>query len=381
MIKKSIAALLLCAGCATVTMAQDAKPYTVTGDVSKIKEPLKGIYMTYKYNDGYKQDSAKIVNGKYIFKGELSYPVQAQLYVVPVKFDYSEGQVAFYKKYKMDIFIEPGNLNITSDTLFTIKTTSGSKGQAEFEKFEKTLQPVVDESYKLNDEYVIAVKKNDTVATKKLENSYFEIQEHQATIAVDYASKNLQSPIILAVFDAVIGSKQEYKLDEYFSKIPKAIQENAAGKEMALSLKLARGKTAPDFTMNDSLGHPIALSSFRGKYVLLDFWASWCGPCRAENPNVVKAFKKYHDKNFIVVSVSLDNATGKKAWLAAIAKDGLNLPGWVHLSDLKYWDTPAAKLYSLKGIPASFLLDKEGKIIDKNLRGEALDKKLEQVLQ
>lgn len=134
------------------------------------------------------------------------------------------------------------------------------------------------------------------------------------------------------------------------------------------------GGEAPDFTMNDVNGNPRKLSEFKGKVMLVDFWASWCGPCRRENPNVLKAYAKYHDKGFDVLGVSLDKT--KESWLAAIEKDGLI---WNHVSDLKGWQNEAAKLYGVTSIPHTVLLDKEGKIIARNLRGEALDAKLAEI--
>jgi peroxiredoxin len=138
------------------------------------------------------------------------------------------------------------------------------------------------------------------------------------------------------------------------------------------------GAIAPEFTQNDPDGNPVKLSSFRGKYLLVDFWASWCGPCRAENPNVVKAYTKYHDKGFEILGVSLDDEKGRTNWLNAIKKDGLT---WKQVSDLKAWNNEAAQLYAIKAIPQNVLLDPSGKIIAKNLRAEALDKKLAELLQ
>jgi peroxiredoxin len=133
-----------------------------------------------------------------------------------------------------------------------------------------------------------------------------------------------------------------------------------------------------NFTQNDTLGKPVSLASFKGKYVLVDFWASWCGPCRRENPNVVKTYNTYKDKGFQILSVSLDQPGAKDKWIKAIHDDNLT---WTHVSDLQYWDNEVAKQYGIQAIPANFLLDPDGKIIAKNLRGEDLAAKLSTVLK
>lgn len=161
-------------------------------------------------------------------------------------------------------------------------------------------------------------------------------------------------------------------VDKYKNTEPEALAQIKQMLKMSSSNII--GGEAPDFTMNNVDDQPVKLSDFRGKVMLVDFWASWCGPCRRENPNVLKAYSKYHDKGFDVLGVSLDKT--KESWLGAIEKDGLV---WNHVSDLKGWQNEAAQLYGVSSIPHTVLVDREGKIIARNLRGEALDAKLAEI--
>jgi thiol-disulfide isomerase/thioredoxin len=175
--------------------------------------------------------------------------------------------------------------------------------------------------------------------------------------------------------------RQQYDwLYARFNQLQPQVQHGFYGRLLAAQIAKSRigaeGTMAIDFTQNDVNGHPVTLSSFRGKFVLVDFWASWCGPCRMENPNVVSAFNEFKNKNFTILSVSLDR--DKTPWLKAIADDGLT---WTQVSDLQYWNNAAAQLYNISSIPQNILVDPTGKIIGRNLRGGELEVKLREVLQ
>ncbi|MNR01571.1 Thiol-disulfide oxidoreductase ResA [compost metagenome] len=236
----------------------------------------------------------------------------------------------------------------------------------------------------LNSEYEKATQeqRKNPEFQKSLEDRYAKATAERDVLLKTYINENPDSFFSLTALKELGDSDMDVNaLEPIFNKLSTGLRNSTAGKDFAKLMDKARatsvGAIAMDFTQNDVNDKPVKLSDFRGKYVLLDFWASWCGPCRQENPNVLKAYNTYKDKNFTVLGVSLDQPGKKQDWLQAIEKDGLT---WTQLSDLQGWKNAASTLYGVRGIPANFLIDPQGKIVGKDLRGEALEKKLEELL-
>ena len=178
--------------------------------------------------------------------------------------------------------------------------------------------------------------------------------------------------------DIINKTASKFPSSTVVASIKNSLQKQQQPQSQTTAGSSLLNKPAPDFTLPDVNGKPVSLSSFKGKYVLVDFWASWCPPCRAENPNVVKVYNEFKDKNFTVLGVSLDRPGQKEAWVKAIKDDNLS---WTHVSDLKFWDSQVVNLYGFDGIPYNVLVDPTGKVIGESLRGEELESKLRSVLK
>ena len=181
------------------------------------------------------------------------------------------------------------------------------------------------------------------------------------------------SPFLLVVVNQL--SDDIFLLERRYQSLSPEVQQSMYGKYLREVIDNGKvgavGSEAMDFTQADTAGIPISLSSFKGKYVLVDFWASWCKPCRMENPNLVAAYERFKSKNFTVLGVSLDRS--RDAWIKAIQDDKL---AWSQVSDLKFWSNAVAQQYRVQQIPQNFLIDPNGKIVGKNLRGPDLDSRL-----
>lgn len=250
----------------------------------------------------------------------------------------------------------------------------------------KEINKIIYDTYKvvqgLQDEYAAMADGFETNNAKiaSLEKRYEDAMNNQIKLLKDFATKS-NDPIIDVYAISYLNIDENYEfiksiIDKHQSQIAASEYTQEYATKLEGYSKLAIGNIAPEIALNDPNGKEIKLSSLRGKVVLLDFWASWCGPCRKENPNNVKLYKQYKEQGFEIYGVSLDK--NKEDWTQAIMEDQLT---WTHVSDLKFWQSEAAAQYKVEAIPATFLLDKEGKILAKNLRGEELAAYLKKLFQ
>jgi peroxiredoxin len=314
-------------------------------------------------------DSAVSKKGSFTLKGgKVDYPQLIQL-------------VAGDTRKRTSFYLENSEIAITGslDSLFKAKIT-GSKTQDEYQSFVDSNKPLSDSYSKLVVEYQAATQAGDAARVAVLEKKADSIQTEMKNLQKGFVKNNpgsYVSPSILASLSYEMDAPEIESMINGMDTTIAALPQMVTLKERVAVMKsVAVGQKAPDFTLNDVNGNPVALSSKIGsKLLLVDFWAAWCGPCRQENPNVVKVFNEFNKKGFDVFGVSLDQT--KEDWVKAIADDKLT---WTHVSDLQYWSNAAAKLYAVNSIPANFLLDETGTIIGRNLRGEDLYNKVNEIL-
>lgn len=329
------------------------------------------VNLVYYNKDTSIHNQARIEKGAFRLTGQVDYPQFAYLSI--------DGQA---DRGSVSFFLDNGKTHFRAqkDSLL-FAGISGTAAQDEYKLYLLGIKPIEERLKELMNAYDSIPSSDFRRISDSLDRAYFRLTAEKAIAIKEYVRLHPES--FVAAFEVVSNFYYDPKvdqLDSVYNFMGSTVRETPVGRRVLEMLTAAKrtdvGEMAPDFELKDVDEHPTRLSSMRGKITLVDFWASWCGPCREENPNVVEAYRKYHDRGFDVFGVSLD--TKKAKWLQAIQQDHLT---WKHVSDLKGWRSPTVKLYGIGGIPMSYLLDQEGRIIAKNPRGESLTKKLEGLLR
>jgi peroxiredoxin len=353
--------------------------YIITGTIKgvdgkkvylEVQDDMTGAFKTL--------DTVVVEGGKFTMKGSAK---ESDINLIQI--ESVEGKIPF--------ILENGDIemDINKDSLSLVKVTGtynndeltayrelGSAIQKKMMKFQK------DNMAKMN----LAQQKKDTATINALSKEYFKFQKDFAAQSEEYVKKHPKSFISLLLIESFFQQMVEpAKITTYFNGLDKELKANKHGKKIKSQLDLinkpaapagvAVGAMAPDFSAPDPNGKMVSLKQCMGKVTLIDFWASWCNPCRAENPNNVAMYNEFHAKGLNIIGVSLDKDAAK--WKEAIAKDKLT---WPQISNLKYWDEPIRVTYGVESIPATFLLDANGTVVAKDLTGAALKAKVAELL-
>ncbi len=346
--------------------AQDSA-YVINGNLEKIKSGT--IFLNiYKQGVTFK-DSADINEGKFTFTGFVTSPYFASLTMPSRQNDY------------FTFYVEPGTMEIRGrgDSL-KLLTVKGSVVNSDNTLLKERMKPITKWEAADSKLYEEAYKNKNRVVMDSLDQVDFAILAAKRKIVSSFVKENPKSMRgAMAILENYAYYADASEVAPVYEALDPSIKNSLKGKEIKKMLdtyeKVAIGKTAPDFTQYTPDSSQLSLSSLKGKYVLIDFWASWCGPCRRENPSVVAAYNKFKDKGFTILGVSYD--TKKDRWIKAIADDHLN---WNQVSDLQGWQNSTSDEYGIKAIPSNLLVDKNGVIIAKNIFGKKLTEKLNEVL-
>lgn len=370
--------LLLAAVALPLASQAQQGAFTIEGHIGKLNSPAMA-YIDYMSNGVGKEDSAVVTNGKFTFTGLSAGYSYARL---ALSHDGSGKQKAVYTGDVIYFYYGKEKVKITSADSLANATISGSKVYDEFTAYNKAIGGTIMELNKWANGQVSAAtpeQQKDTSFFGRINVEYRRRMKARADAQIVYAQQHPQSYFGMVALSEGTGAPVDVKkIEPIYNAMSKSLRETDQGRELGQRILAAKtihvGAPAPKFTQQDVNGKPLKLEDIRSKYVLVEFWASWCGPCRAENPNLTKQYAKYKSQGFEVIAISLDDHKDK--WEEAIAKD--QLP-WLHVSDLKGWNNEVGRQYGIRAVPANFLLDENKNIIAMNLRGEELNKKLSEL--
>lgn len=368
--------MLAAIACIPAVLHAQSQDFVINGKLSKKAKAYRAIILYDDNNKGGGIDSAEIVDGKFQIKGKIDDGGSAKLIVMHQDAKPNDTDV-------LEFYIEPGKINVSAGERVETGSVSAGNLNIEGKKYKKLLAPAEKAFADVNNTFRNATdeQRSDKAFIQDLQQKENKAWDNIRNIQINYIKQHPDQMLSLILLRETTPVPFDETVEPMFLALNEDLRNSERGKVFAKMIDETRpyaiGAIAPDFTKNDVNDKPVSLKDFRGKYVLLDFWASWCMPCRGENPAVVAAYNKFKDKNFTILGFSLNKESEKKMWLSAIKEDELT---WTQVVDYDSWDSKVVKMYGVRGIPQNFLMDPNGKIIAKNLRGEELAKKLEEVL-
>lgn len=353
-------------------------PFTIKGKFLKSQKPTK-MYLAYKLGDKWKMDTVIVKNNSFQYEGSIDGPSLMHLrkrVIHSIEEEIQKDDAFFF-------YITPGVTLLNIPAELKGSQVIGSGINEDYIVYSKNIASPISQldNFRIAWNQLGEEKKRDTVYFKEQLAKYNELTSILNDSILSFIFQYPNSYFSLLGLNSLARELPTSEIAELFSRLSDSLKESPSGQPLALRVEkyhLTRiGAPAPEFAQADTEGNLVKLSDFRGKYVLIDFWASWCGPCRKENPNIVEAFNKYGGHRFTVLGISLDLPGKRSAWLKAIEKDNL---AWTNLSDLQGWKNEVAILYGVKVVPQNFLIDPQGIIVGSNLKGEELHRILEQLL-
>lgn len=372
-----LTAVLLCLFSACESNTASKNEFVISGKAESVFNGVR-VYLKTSENGqkGRITDTAIVVNEAFNFKGKID---GSEMRILTI--DGIVGQTA--------LVLEPEQIEVTiyKDSIYQSEV-SGGKNNVIFNSYKNGYQALVEKVSGLRQAYVLA--QGDADAIKEIQERNTILRSELKDYGLNFLKQNPDSDFSLMLLDGITGQQgfDAKMASEVFELMPQALLNKPTNTIMAQKINAKInialntfepkiGAKAPDFTAPNPDGEMITLSNILGKVTILDFWASWCRPCRIENPNFVKIYEQYHAKGLEIISVSLDRNNQKQRWVEAIEKDQLN---WYNVSNLKFWQDPLAQLYNVSSIPATFILDKDGVILATKLRGGALEAKISELL-
>lgn len=350
----------------------ESKENSVDGKVSitgEIMNPADGSIILSEFTDSRPivLDTLEVKDGKFSYVVEITTPTFYELNV------YGDQVI------RLALFEEDVEISFDTQSPDDLKV-SGSQDSEEMLKIQRLMEDYQNEVNNLNQAYYKAMSENDNDAIRAIQEKAIGLEENQS-VKVKEVIKSMGDSFASLAAISFLNSKSDF---QFMDSLIVGLNDRYPDTKMILQIKqqlddiraLSMGQEAPQIELTNPNGELLKLTDYRGKYVMIDFWAAWCKPCRQENPNVVKLYEKYKDKGFEIYGVSLDRT--RDDWVKAIADDGLT---WPQVSDLQYFNSIAAIDYKINAIPATYLLDPEGKIIAQDLRGKSLENKLAEIFE